>query len=62
VPPAPGVTLDRITHSATFGFMTMERAGTGWTYKAYNRTGKLMATCGQSLNRISCDKTGFLAG
>jgi len=62
VPPAPGVTLDRITHSATFGFLTMERAGAGWTYKAYTRAGKLMATCALSGTKLNCDKAGFLAG
>jgi len=62
LPPAPGVTLDRITHSVTFGFMVMDRSGTGWTFKAYTKAGRLMATCTQSLNRIACDKVGFLAG
>jgi hypothetical protein len=62
LPPAPGVTLDRITHSVTFGFMVMDRAGTGWAFKAYTKKGKLMATCTQSLNKIACDKVGFLAG
>ena len=62
LPPAPGVTLDRITHGVTFGFMLMERAGTSWTFKAYTRDGKLMATCAQSLDKISCDKVGFIAG
>jgi len=62
LPPAPGVTVDRITHSVTFGFMLMERTGTNWTFKAYTKAGKLMATCAQSLNKISCDKAGFLAG
>jgi len=62
VPPAPGVTVDRITHSNTFGFMLMERAGSGWTYKAYTKTGTLMATCVLANNRLNCDKAGFLAG
>jgi hypothetical protein len=44
VSPAPGVTVDRVTHSSTFGFMMMERSGSSWTYKAYTRAGKLMAT------------------
>jgi hypothetical protein len=62
LPPAPGVTVDRITHSNTFGFMLMERSGTSWTYKAYTRDGKLMATCALSNNHLNCDKVGFLAG
>lgn len=61
VQPAAGVTLDKITHSTTFGFMVMERNGTAWTYKAYSKLGNVMATCGLSGNKISCDKTGYLA-
>ncbi|MET0518638.1 MAG: metallophosphoesterase [Burkholderiaceae bacterium] len=59
--PAPGVVLDRITHTNTFGFMLMERSGTQWLYKAYTRDGKLLTTCTPSGSKISCDKTGFLA-
>jgi len=60
--PAPGVTVDRVTHSSSFGFMMMERSGTSWTYKAFTRAGKLMTTCALSNNHLNCDKTGFLAG
>jgi len=59
--PAPGVTLERITHSATFGFMLMERGGNGWTYKAYTAGGKVMATCSQQGRRLLCDRTGRIA-
>ena len=61
--PAPGVVLDRITHTNTFGFMMMERSGVGapWLYKAYTRDGKLLTTCVPTGSKISCDKTGFLA-
>jgi len=62
LPPAPGVTVDRIAHANTFGFMLMERVGTGWTYKAYTKTGSLMATCALANNRLNCDKAGFIAG
>nr|WP_314547060.1 metallophosphoesterase [uncultured Massilia sp.] len=62
VQPAPGVTVAHIVHSVTFGFMTMERDGGRWTFKAYTKAGRLMATCAQAQNRIRCDKTGFLAG
>jgi YVTN family beta-propeller protein len=61
--PAVGATIDRITHSASFGFMVMDRnaaPATGWTFKAYSAAGKLMATCVQSGKALSCDKTGFL--
>jgi len=59
--PAPGVVLDRITHTNTFGFMMMERSGSQWLYKAYTKTGKLLTTCVPTGSKISCDKTGFLA-
>jgi hypothetical protein len=60
--PAPGVVLDRITHSTTFGFMLMERTGAGWTYKAFARDGRLMTTCAQAGRQLVCDRTGFLPG
>ncbi|MEH3087996.1 MAG: metallophosphoesterase [Xylophilus ampelinus] len=61
--PAPGVVLDRITHTNTFGFMMMERSGTRapWLYKAYAKDGKLLTTCVPNGSKIQCDKTGFLA-
>ncbi|SCX70181.1 metallophosphoesterase [Variovorax sp. EL159] len=61
--PAPGVTIDRITHHNSFGFMLMERKpspGVGWTFKAYTVAGKLLATCAQTGRTVACDKTGFL--
>lgn len=61
--PAPGVTIDRITHHASFGFMMMERKaapGVGWNFKAYTVAGKLLATCVQTGRALACDKTGFL--
>lgn len=61
-PPAPGVVLDRIAHSVTFGFMMMERVDAGWTYKAYARDGRLMLTCALRGKQLNCDKEGFLAG
>ena len=61
--PAPGVTVDRITHHNTFGFMLMERKaapGVGWNFKAYTVVGKLLATCVQTGRALACDKTGLL--
>jgi hypothetical protein len=48
---------------ASFGFLVMDRgrAATGWTFKAYAKAGKLMATCDQTGNTVTCDKTGFIA-
>jgi hypothetical protein len=59
--PAPGVVLDRITHTNTFGFMMMERSDSKWLYKAYTKDGKLLTTCVPTGSKIACDRTGFLA-
>ncbi len=61
VTPAPGAVLDRITHTNTFGFMMMERAGSSWLYRAYDRNGRLLTTCVPTGSKIACDRTGFLA-
>lgn len=61
--PAPGTTIDKITHHASFGFLVMDRRAspsTGWRFQAYTKAGKLLATCDQTGNTLSCDKTGFL--
>ena len=59
--PAPGVVIDKLSHTNTFGFMMMERSGTQWLYKAYTRDGKLLTTCIATGAKVACDKTGFLA-
>lgn len=61
--PAPNAVLASITHTSTFGFMTMERqsGSSNWTYKAYTAAGKLLTTCKQSALQLNCDKTGYLA-
>jgi len=62
--PAPGTTIDRITHHASFGFLVMDRSAapaTGWTFKAYSLDGKLMTTCNQTGHAVACDKIGFIA-
>ena len=60
--PAPGATVDAISHTSTYGFMIMERAatGTGWTFKAYTADSKLLTTCGVSGSKLACDKAGFI--
>lgn len=58
--PAPGVVLDRIAHSTTFGFMMMERAGASWNYTAYDRNGRVMLRCALAGKHLGCDKAGFL--
>ena len=63
VSPAPGAIPDMIAHDNAFGFMTMERVGTGpWTYKAYKLDGTVLTTCSISAgtDKLSCDHTGYL--
>lgn len=63
VNPAPNATLAAITHTSTFGFMTMERqtGSSNWRYLAYTAAGKLLTTCTQSGQQLSCDKLGYVA-
>ncbi len=61
--PAPGAVIDHISHHASFGFLLMERRAqpsTGWSFKAYTADGKVLATCLQQGNALTCDKAGFL--
>lgn len=62
LPPAPGVVLDRIAHSVTFGFMMMERDGANWRTTAYDRDGRAMLHCALAGRRLTCDRAGFLGG
>lgn len=62
--PAPGTTLDKITHHSSFGFMLMERRASpakGWLFKSYTVAGKLLTTCTQTGSSLACDKSGFVA-
>ena len=43
--PLAGATVASFLQSATFGFMMLERSGTGWTVKAYDSVGRLLHTC-----------------
>lgn len=63
VNPAPNAKLLSITHTSTFGFMTMDRiTGTSnWRYTAYTAAGAVLTTCTQAGLHLNCDKTGFLA-
>ena len=38
--PLPGAVVANLLHTASFGFMTMERAASGWTITAFDRTGR----------------------
>ncbi|MEI9953511.1 MAG: metallophosphoesterase [Pseudomonadota bacterium] len=61
VSPAPGAIPDMIAHDNAFGFMTMEREGGAWKYKAYKLDGTVLTTCSISAgDKLSCSNTGYL--
>jgi hypothetical protein len=61
VSPAAGVVPDMVAHDNVFGFMTMERTGSSWTYKAYRIDGTVMTTCTiNGADKLSCTPTGYL--
>ena len=45
IEPAPGAVVAAIVASDRFGFMTMERAGAGWTLRAYDVAGGVLGVC-----------------
>lgn len=59
--PAAGAMPDMIAHDNQFGFMTMERTGSTWTYKAYRIDGSVMTSCTiNGSDKLSCTNTGYL--
>jgi hypothetical protein len=58
--PAEGVSIDRIAHSNSFGFLLMERQPAGWTVKAYRQDGSIMTTCRINQRQLDCDRNGLL--
>jgi hypothetical protein len=61
VSPAAGVVPDMVAHDNVFGFMTMERTGSTWVYKAYRLDGSVMTSCTLSAaDKLSCTNTGYL--
>ena len=61
VSPAAGAIADMIAHDNAFGFMTMEREGGAWKYKAYKLDGTVLTTCSiSSADKLSCTNTGYL--
>jgi len=61
VSPAAGAIPDMVAHDNQFGFMTMERTGSSWTYQAYRIDGSVMTSCTINGNdKLSCSATGYL--
>jgi hypothetical protein len=60
--PFPGAVVSGIVATNRFGFMTMERAGSGWTMTARDRTGSPLTTCALTQRRAECAPSGWLDG
>lgn len=58
--PAEGVTIERITHSNSFGFLVLDRQPDGWTFNAYRRDGSLMTSCPLNEGKVNCNRTGLV--
>ena len=58
--PAPGVTLESITHGNDFGFVVMDKLQSGWQISAHDVHGTRKATCVLTGSKLRCDKTGLL--
>lgn len=52
--PVPDAVVAGLLHTASFGFMTMERAASGWTITAFDRTGRPQTTCTLFARKASC--------
>ncbi len=60
--PFPGAVAASIVAANRFGFMTMERAGRGWTITARDHAGAPMTKCTLMERRVECSPAGWLAG
>jgi hypothetical protein len=62
VEPAPGAVVDRIAHTSTYGFMTLDRAPGGWTMTEYRHDGAVLDTCSidSASDKITCASYGFV--
>lgn len=53
--PSPGAVVADMVATSHFGFMTMDRAGTGWLVSLWNVRGGLMSTCTLDGRKARCD-------
>ncbi|HVW27414.1 MAG TPA: metallophosphoesterase [Polyangiaceae bacterium] len=73
IPPATGTVIDKVAHSASFGFMVMDRVGSQqWKFTAFRRDGSILDVCTMVTTpfsgsgdptpgrQISCTNTGLL--
>ena len=52
--PVPGAIVASLLHTASFGFMTMERGATGWVIRSWDRSGRALTTCTLFARKATC--------
>ncbi len=52
--PAPGAVIAELVSGSRFGFMTMDRAGSGWLIGVRDARGALMSTCTLDGRQAAC--------
>ena len=52
--PLPGAVVANLLHTASFGFMTMERGVSGWVIRSWDRAGQVVTTCTLFARKASC--------
>ncbi len=52
--PVPDAVVASLLHTASFGFMVMERAASGWSITAFDRTGRPLTSCTLFARKSSC--------
>jgi len=52
--PVPGAVVANLLHTASFGFMTMERGASGWVIRSWDRSGRALTTCTLFARKAIC--------
>jgi hypothetical protein len=52
--PLPGAVVANLLHTASFGFMTMERGAAGWVIRSWDRAGHPVTTCTLFARKATC--------
>lgn len=52
--PVQGAVVANLLHTASFGFMTMERGVSGWIIRSWDRAGHPVTTCNLFARKASC--------
>ena len=54
--PVPGAVVASFLSTAQFGFMTIERSGTGWEVKSWDRRGHPLVSCKLVARKTACTR------